>query len=620
MKKLLIFVLMSLSIGGCGSGGNESDDTGTAVVQPPSITGFTASAGSIVNGESLTLTPVFSNGSGAIDNGIGAVTSETPISVAPTENRTYTLTVLGSSGATVTASVSVTVEKFRLTVVKPQDNQLVSDEFDILARIRSSLDIVSADADVQGLSTPLVFSEGESGFVGQLSLTSVNSGTYTLTVNARDVDGDIVSKELSITLDNPPVISIVEPLPYTVARPGLPVDVSCTDDVAGCDLTIKVQGVDSELASGVDVLTETLDLTAFDGEGLVLRFQAQDTSGQRSSVLRNVFVEQSTNLDTIAEFPGRILDFDGQRALVLTSEEAGDRLDIHDIGSSTVEMVEVLPNLIVSTGNSFLTGFGAIYTAQSTPGGGTTARTYDWNNGTLTDLGRPNSAMSLTVAGDYAIWNTGGLAPGLWLRQLSTGTDTLVSSSAGNWRNDVAENGVVAYWSCCSAYTIRKYDAGAETTLASDVAYWNTYPLTDGNGAVYRKHNPCCASQQYAISFHDGASETVITNFRAREIITGQDYQIREGWIAYTELGGLGQTHVWTRDPGGSLLQRTVFGSDSYIDELGPDGEVMLINSKRRYFSDASGQNVEVSSSLGTSANLAGTWYVTIGRSLFTVN
>ena len=84
--------------------------------------------------------------------------------------------------------------------------------------------------------------------------------------------------------------------------------------------------------------------------------------------------------------------------------------------------------------------------------------------------------------------------------------------------------------------------------------------------------------------------------------------------------GGLGQTNVWTRAPDGTLLQRSFYGSDTYIDSLSSDGEVMLINSGKRYLSDRSGKIMPINSRLGKSIKINDVWYVTIGRTLFKLN
>jgi hypothetical protein len=83
--------------------------TMVTVVAAPIITSFTATSATIISGTSTTLTPVFSNGNGSVDNGIGAVTSGTGFSVSPTVTTTYTLTVTNTAGSKTTSTVQIIV-------------------------------------------------------------------------------------------------------------------------------------------------------------------------------------------------------------------------------------------------------------------------------------------------------------------------------------------------------------------------------------------------------------------------------------------------------------------------------------------------------------------------------
>lgn len=90
----------------CTSGGGDA----APAVRAPAITAFTATQASIPYGGSTTLTPVFANGTGSIDQGLGTVTSGVAVSTgALTATRTYTLTVSGS-GTPATAQATVTVQ------------------------------------------------------------------------------------------------------------------------------------------------------------------------------------------------------------------------------------------------------------------------------------------------------------------------------------------------------------------------------------------------------------------------------------------------------------------------------------------------------------------------------
>lgn len=618
-------LIVSAFLAGCGGGGGGGDEDN--VVPAPEITSFTASSDSILQGESSTLIAVFRNGAGSINNGIGAVTSGVPVTVTPLVDTSYTLTVTNSVGLSTSAALDVTVDKFALIVREPEDGQLVSSDLTVFAQVITPLDIAFVTATVEGASVPLTYVDcvqndcDESGFLGQLDLTDLDRGMHVLIVSAEDIEGDVVSKNVTIVLDDPPIVTIRQPLPLSVARPDLLVDVSCVDDVGDCDLAVLVNQIGpggSPIASGTNTLMQSINLDQYDGNQITLLFRATDSADQTSAEYREIYVEASDRLITVKDFAGRLLDFDGQQVLVLTAGESGDELSVASVDADTVMAIEVPADRVVDTRASYLTPTGAIYTTQEVGGNVTTSRLYDWrsDDDTLTDLGQPNSVVSLVVSGDYAIYSQG---TELWLRQFSTGANTLVSSGAGNINNSVASNGVVAYWAA-GTYSIVKYEAGVASTLAEDLAYWNTYPLTDGSRFVYRKHDPCCANQQYAITYHDGTVETLLTNFRGSEVTQGKDYLIADGFVAYTDLGGLNQTHVWTRDPGGSLTQRTFFGSNSYIDELAGNNELMFINAGRRYLSEPDAQYTEVGSDLGISSYEGGTWYVMIGRSLFLVN
>ena len=94
------------------SGGvtTTSSTTVTIAAAPaPVASGLNVSPTIITAGGTITLTPNFSNGTGAIDNGIGAVVSGNSYTVTPTTNTLYTLTVTSSNNATATTNNSVAV-------------------------------------------------------------------------------------------------------------------------------------------------------------------------------------------------------------------------------------------------------------------------------------------------------------------------------------------------------------------------------------------------------------------------------------------------------------------------------------------------------------------------------
>lgn len=76
---------------------------------PPLILGFNATPDHIGSGESTLLSVSFAQGEASIDQGIGPVASGAGITVTPSRNTAYTLTVRNSDGVVITAAVGVTV-------------------------------------------------------------------------------------------------------------------------------------------------------------------------------------------------------------------------------------------------------------------------------------------------------------------------------------------------------------------------------------------------------------------------------------------------------------------------------------------------------------------------------
>ncbi|OLC79391.1 MAG: hypothetical protein AUH83_00520 [Deltaproteobacteria bacterium 13_1_40CM_4_68_19] len=86
-----------------------SPDVAPVSTPAASIQSFTASPASIAAGETATLSPSYSDGTGTIDQGIGPIGNGASVLVAPTATKIYTLTVTDGMGNAVTRTASVTV-------------------------------------------------------------------------------------------------------------------------------------------------------------------------------------------------------------------------------------------------------------------------------------------------------------------------------------------------------------------------------------------------------------------------------------------------------------------------------------------------------------------------------
>ena len=97
---------------GCGSGAGSPATT----IAAPAITSFTASVLTVPSGTATTLTAIFSNGTGSVNQSVGTVTSGIPVSTGNlSANTTFTLTVTNSAGSSVTQQATVAVSPLSCT-------------------------------------------------------------------------------------------------------------------------------------------------------------------------------------------------------------------------------------------------------------------------------------------------------------------------------------------------------------------------------------------------------------------------------------------------------------------------------------------------------------------------
>jgi hypothetical protein len=98
------------ALASCGGGGSSPGPAPVPVpVVLPAIAGFTATPATIAPGGTSTLAFTFTGGTGALDQGLGAVGTPGVLTVAPTASTTYLLTVTSAAGASVTATAAVVV-------------------------------------------------------------------------------------------------------------------------------------------------------------------------------------------------------------------------------------------------------------------------------------------------------------------------------------------------------------------------------------------------------------------------------------------------------------------------------------------------------------------------------
>ncbi len=164
----------------------------------PIAGGLTVSTTNPLYGATVSLLPTFSLGTGAVDNGIGVVTTGTSkTSAAITVPVTFTLTVTNGPGQTATASSPL---------VTPQT---VSVDVPVGANLKSTLTTgytQAYTATVHGAyNTAVTWSATGGSFSGSTWTAPATAGTYTL--RATSVADPTKSNSTVVTVVNPPTIS-----------------------------------------------------------------------------------------------------------------------------------------------------------------------------------------------------------------------------------------------------------------------------------------------------------------------------------------------------------------------------------------------------------------------------
>jgi len=513
-----------------------------------------------------------------------------------------------------------------ITIIKPTENGFSGDPLTVVATVQSTFELRTIAARVEDREAELVFSqeayfdyrmtEWRPGWTGQVPLSGLAKGSQRVSVTAQDVFGSSGSKEVGFIFNEKPIVTVEEPLSDSVAVPIIKVRVSSSDDDEA-DSRIEIWATDSHgsklglVLSGGELIDEEVDLSNFDHSSIRLRFNGIDSAGQVSSDERVVWVESNPRLVHLQSVEGRIFDVQGDRILYLE----GDNLKIRDTvsGEESVIVTELRPSY------GFLTPKGAIFVGGDDV---ITWRVFDFRDSSLVDLG-PCWSSTLKVRGDYAVWSD---RSSLVLRDLVSGTNTIVAETGWPTPGDVSAGGVVVYSSYPDSQVFR-YEKGSTLQLTHDKDFWNGGALTDGTNVIYYKSRPYASveDQTYVIAMHGPQGEAILAGPWTPRVIPSFFYAANNGWLAFPRPGTGGELQVWTRSPSGELEQRSFFGTSSYVECLNPYGEVVFRNDQTRCLS-VPGQSFLSLGRLARYPTLRpmfwqdGQWLLVIGRSLFSVD
>ncbi|MEM7280019.1 MAG: hypothetical protein AAF438_00110 [Pseudomonadota bacterium] len=498
----------------------------------------------------------------------------------------------------------------------------------------STFEVVSVSVTVGSLTTDLMFmlgggpTSGPSRFFGSLDISTLARGDYVATLLAEDGLGNSYETTIPFSVDRPPTVVTIAPLVGTVARPELAVHVRCQDDDPGTwTASFRVGGLVISAAPGVDLIDPALELAGSTNE-----FEATaacvDSAGQRTEEVINLFNDPSQTLTELESVNGPILDLTDTQILYWSGILDTPGVWLRD---RTNGMEVEIPNDVEGVvGEGRITPTGAVYRRdglrQSFRG-----RLVDWRNGNIEVLPGDRGAIE-QINGDFMIWNSNDLA---YRKRFSSGaTNQLEPSFQQSYGFGVTTVGLTyffdaAIFSSAVTPTIYTYDiAGNLGQAITDDQEFILRPQVTQDGTRFLYLTQGLPLQQGGIrtlKLYENGQETTImggipNNPAPRYQSSGTDYKITGDWIVYNRFNG-GPRDIWLRDIDGNQTQIT-FDSPTppQIEELAANGEFTYILGGDRYLRRTDDSVEPISLREGTPYFINDTWYLVLGRSVFTIN
>ncbi|WP_437323990.1 hypothetical protein [Sorangium sp. So ce381] len=417
-----------------------------------------------------------------------------------------------------------------------------------------------------------------------------------------------------------PLLYLSSPRPHTVISGNVPLDVRCfATSTQECQrLCVDVRGRTQTATACVDrtsstppgtLMLLTRPFPAFEsGEELTLTISGSVSAGTESSATYGpLYIERSPKLVAVHRVQGSILDFDADRVMFLSQFQS---LGILDRASQQVSWLATLPQdppgstptygALTPSGAAIQSGYGRIFTSV---------------NGVWT---RITSGRLDAVNGDSLVWVTedGGRA---YAHTPSTGWSRGIWSRTGSdspFQADIAASGDI-YYATYEEPFIRHLLVG---TLGDHPGNLER-PITDGTNVAGR--------------WSDGStSSSFLYTADGEEVALGDSIAgdpagllLHAGHAGFLRSDG-DVNQVWLRTPDGELHQLSSFETSSQLDQqklrVGHDGisdagEVVFLNEGKRYIGRPGAAPEEISSALGHARWFDGSWYVTLGNTLFRV-
>lgn len=539
----------------------------------------------------------------------------------------YAVAAIGPEGETrPSAEVSATPDgPISIRFVNPGPTQIVGARFSVTVEIRSVFQLTSVTARVGAFIDDLTYHLESDEWEGFFDLGDTPSPSFqTVHYTATDAAGNTARTAALLRFDKLPVVTMSSPQDDAFTGQSLRVAATCTDDhPAGCQaLVIYASAGSTTIRKAVAQASvdQTISLAEFDGTIVTVSARGadfvQDRIPRNVGVARTVYVDASPGLTPVGTSgsgilvdanAGALLAVDGEQdgfpagALRIVDRASGQSTVVHDAAPEPARDGALFP-----AGAIFLTG---------PPGSIRESR-----NGTSSVLATGLSGFLFEVEGPFAIWAS---TDELTRRDLNSGTSVTVTP--GPTFGDVAPTGEVAW----AAEEIFLFEDGVNTQLTNDGdgEFRNTAPVTDGVNVVYQRRNFSPGSIAFAGSIllvSPGDDIVLASDTAYRDLEPHADYEVADGWIAFTRLDISNTKQIWRRSLAGEETQVSAFGEGSRIEAMGLDGEIVFTSeatgTERRYRASVGESPEDVSSGLGEPVYIDGQLHVMMGATLLRVD
>ena len=475
--------------------------------------------------------------------------------------------------------------------------------------------------------------------------------TVSLKVIATDFSNKKDSISSSLIYAPLPTIVIANKKNVEIANPTVTLKAYCRDSLYGCTITINGK-------SSPDSVEVTVDLSSQAGAQLCVPVGASGNKyKQTSTACIPVFVEGNPYYEFVYGAADRILDFNFNKLLTAklnsrtvsgsTKLEFTD-LKLTNLADSSVESIPyngILPtqyrpeNFESNNSSDYrsitaITPYGAVFVGANDRNSNNPENLFDWNNKKLSEV-IPNKIASSVETPDFSpnrkfvlfpYYNQFAQIVGALLRNLETGTNTLISANLGTFTNTwayVTSSGdpYLNYTIFGAALTniVRiKDDVKIQTTFTNQTEAVTDFKVIN-NKFVYSKI--LRSGLNGKILINDGVKDTVISDFSGTSVsftVGSHQFKVTEKYIAFLKPNSTGSPQVSLLDTLGNAVQLGRFGTGSSLESLAPNGQVMFFNNSLRYLGDPTGKIINLGQATkGKSYFYDGRWYMASGALIF---